>query len=59
MPPRKTIPRQIMEARHAIYARYPEGYYDETDLLLMSQDVGIRLARAKRRKKRKKKSLGR
>lgn len=37
---RKTVAQKIMDARHSSYARYPEGYMDETDLLLMSQHYG-------------------
>jgi hypothetical protein len=45
----KSVARGIMEARHASYARYPPGYYDETDLLLMSQ-IASEEATMKRKK---------
>lgn len=37
---KKTEAQKIMEARHSSYAIYPNGYMDETDLLLMSQHFG-------------------
>ena len=45
----------IMEARHESYARYPEGYYDETDLLLLSQHFGELEDRKKKNEKKKSK----
>jgi len=54
----KTEAMKIMEARHGSYADYPSGFYDETDLLLMSQHVSElnarKKAKAPRRNKRRK-----
>lgn len=46
---RKTIAQTIMEGRHGSYANYPEGFYDETDLLLLSQHFGELRARHEKR----------
>jgi hypothetical protein len=50
----KTMAWQIMEDRHATYVRYPEGYYDETDILLLSQHCGEIRERKRIKKSRKK-----
>lgn len=51
--PRKTEALKIYEARRGSYANYPEGIFDETDLLLLQQHYG-ELARLKVQRKRKK-----
>lgn len=49
---KKTEARKLMEARNASYAKKLSGYMDETDLLLLSQDVAERLAAQKKKSKK-------
>jgi hypothetical protein len=50
---KKTEAQKIIEARHASYANYPSGFYDETDLLLLSQHYSELIERKKKRGKKK------